>query len=129
MLNLKNNMIKKLYTHLWIFSISWKFVPLVCIFFTDPGLILLMRLHSTTPFLSWSSYDTLVGIVSPNTWPIHSNTSCSCSLFLACEHPNNQTRFLLIILNIIRISHECYACNIYLRCFGARPITIVDFQK
>ena len=42
-------------TNLWMFSMSWKLVPLVAIFFTEPGLILLIRLQRTIPSLKTSS--------------------------------------------------------------------------
>jgi len=70
-----------------MFSISWKFVPFVCIFLTDPGTILFMRLQRMTPSLSTSSYG-CEGSFSPTTASIHWSTSASCSLFLACGYSN-----------------------------------------
>lgn len=67
--------------YLWMFSISWKLVPLSWIFLTDPGASLLMSLQRTTPSFRQSSQAAL-GRGSPRTALIQFSTSCSCSLFL-----------------------------------------------
>lgn len=63
----------------WMFSISWKFVPLAWIFLIDPGWILFIRLQSTTPFFRMSSRSPL-GTGSPITEKIQLRTSDSNSL-------------------------------------------------
>lgn len=63
----------------WMFSISWKLVPLAWIFLMEPGSSLFIKLQRTTPFLRMSS-NSPAGTGSPMQLKIHSSTSFSNSL-------------------------------------------------